>query len=55
MIFSVLMPWGIINIFNGTHNFLFWVSIPLSALLIRIFFLVEKIGARLFTQQFCFD
>ncbi|MBC7867554.1 MAG: hypothetical protein H7X88_08465 [Gloeobacteraceae cyanobacterium ES-bin-316] len=44
MIFAILMPWGIINIFNGTHGFLFWVSIPLSALLIWIFFLMEKIG-----------
>lgn len=43
-IFSILMPWGIINIFNNTQSFLFWASVPLTALLIWVFFLMEKIG-----------
>lgn len=43
-LFSLLMPWGVINSLNGVNSFLFWISIPLSALLIWIFFLMEKIG-----------
>lgn len=44
MVFTILMPFGIISIFKDEHTILFWISVPLSALLIWIFFLMEKIG-----------
>jgi ion channel-forming bestrophin family protein len=43
-LFSILMPWGVINMLSPDNLFLFWISIPLSALLIWVFFLMEKIG-----------
>ncbi|MEZ4903575.1 MAG: bestrophin family ion channel [Spirosomataceae bacterium] len=44
LIFSILMPFGIIDIFQEVRNALFWLAVPFSALLIWIFFLMEKIG-----------
>jgi ion channel-forming bestrophin family protein len=43
-LFSVLMPWGVINMLDLSNAFLHWISIPLSAMLIWVFFLMEKIG-----------
>ena len=38
MIFAMLIPFGMINIFQS------WLSVPFSALVIWMFFLMEKIG-----------
>jgi len=44
MMFTILMPFGIISIFKDVETDLFWVCVPLSALVNWIFFLMEKIG-----------
>lgn len=43
LIFSLLIPFGMINIFGETPAKV-WLSVPFSALVIWIFFLMEKIG-----------
>jgi ion channel-forming bestrophin family protein len=44
LIFSILMPFGMLSIFGETHSFGLWLNIPFSALVIWVFFLMEKIG-----------
>lgn len=45
MVFSALMPFGLLDIFNRTeHPLLYWSAPLISALLIWVFFLMEKIG-----------
>lgn len=45
MVFSALMPFGMLDIFNRTESpLLFWTAPLISGLLIWIFFLMEKIG-----------
>jgi ion channel-forming bestrophin family protein len=44
LIFSALMPFGMIDIFAGGPMTLQWIAIPFSALIIWVFFLMEKIG-----------
>lgn len=44
LIFATVLPWGVMNVFDDAHPFIFWVSVPLSAMLIWVFFLMEKIG-----------
>lgn len=44
LVFALLIPFGIINIFLESKTNLYWANLPLSSLLIWIFFLMEKIG-----------
>jgi len=44
MIFAMLIPFGMINIFQSDGIGKLWLSVPFSALVIWIFFLMEKIG-----------
>jgi ion channel-forming bestrophin family protein len=44
LLFAALIPFGMVDIFKGSGNYLMSLSAPLSALLIWIFFLMEKIG-----------
>ena len=44
LVFAMFIPLGIINIFMESNTNLFWANLPLSSLLIWIFFLMEKIG-----------
>jgi putative membrane protein len=44
VVFCVLLPFGMIDIFGGVDGPLIWLCPPLTALVIWIFFLMEKIG-----------
>jgi putative membrane protein len=44
MIFSALVPFGLIDVFKETPAIGFWISPFISAMVIWIFFLMEKIG-----------
>ncbi len=44
MVFSALMPLGLLDIFNRTETVLYWTAPLISGLLIWVFFLMEKIG-----------
>lgn len=44
VIFSALIPFGLLDIFLNASNSMAWFMIPFSALVIWIFFLMEKIG-----------
>ncbi|MBL7825613.1 MAG: hypothetical protein JNJ57_03210 [Saprospiraceae bacterium] len=44
MIFSVLTPFGLLNIFHDLESHTIWLTVPFSALLIWVFFLMEMIG-----------
>lgn len=44
VIFAALIPFGMVNVFSGGAAFYFWLSVPFSALIIWMFFLMEKIG-----------
>lgn len=44
LIFSVLIPFGLLSIFHDTQSHTVWLTIPFSALLIWVFFLMEMIG-----------
>jgi len=44
MIFAMLIPFGMINIFHSDGIGKLWLSVPFSALVIWMFFLMEKIG-----------
>lgn len=44
LVFSMLLPLGILDIFSNVHDWTVWLTIPLSALVIWVFFLMEKIG-----------
>jgi putative membrane protein len=44
VIFAALIPFGMVNVFAGGDAFYFWLSVPFSALIIWMFFLMEKIG-----------
>lgn len=43
-IFSILAPFGMLNVFLELSPIYFWGFIPFSALVIWVFFLMEKIG-----------
>ncbi len=43
-VFCALVPLGLVDIFNYTLGWVFWLSPIMSALIIWIFFLMEKIG-----------
>jgi ion channel-forming bestrophin family protein len=42
VIFALMIPFGLINIFNSGYSI--WLTIPASALIIWVFFLMEMIG-----------
>jgi ion channel-forming bestrophin family protein len=44
LIFSFLIPFGLMTIFSRYGGLKFWLVVPFSALIIWIFFLMEKIG-----------
>lgn len=44
LIFSALIPFGMLNIFVDADGWVSWVTIPFSALIIWMFYLMEKIG-----------
>lgn len=43
-VFCALVPLGLVDIFNYTLGWIFWLTPAMSALIIWIFFLMEKIG-----------
>jgi ion channel-forming bestrophin family protein len=44
LIFAALIPFGLLDIFDGKNAHMQWAAIPFSALIIWVFFLMEKIG-----------
>jgi putative membrane protein len=44
MIFSLLTPFGLLNIFHDLESHTVWLTVPFSALLIWVYFLMEMIG-----------
>ena len=44
MVFSVLTPFGMLDTFAQLGDWWVWLTVPMSALIIWIFFLMEKIG-----------
>jgi putative membrane protein len=45
IIFTLVIPFGLLSIFSHENANAFWITIPFSGLLIWIFFLMEMIGA----------
>lgn len=44
VIFSLLMPFGMLDIMENGKTGMFWISVPLTAMTIWVFFLMEMIG-----------
>ncbi len=44
VIFSVLTPFGLLSIFHQLESHTVWLTVPFSALIIWVFFLMEMIG-----------
>lgn len=44
VVFSIFVPFGLLNVFKDLNSWMFWISPFLSGLIIWIFFLMEKIG-----------
>lgn len=44
LIFSILVPFGLLNIFHDLKSHTVWLTIPFSALITWVFFLMEMIG-----------
>lgn len=44
VIFSILAPFGLLNIFHNLESHTVWLTVPFSGLLIWVFFLMEMIG-----------
>lgn len=44
LIFSCFVPFGMLDLFNGRGDGWVWATLPMSALIIWVFFLMEKIG-----------
>ncbi|MBK9254193.1 MAG: hypothetical protein IPM42_01760 [Saprospiraceae bacterium] len=44
LVFCVLVPFGMLDTFNSKGDIYTWLTVPFSALIIWIFFLMEKIG-----------
>jgi ion channel-forming bestrophin family protein len=44
VIFAILTPFGLLNIFHHVESHTVWLTIPFSALIIWVFFLMEMIG-----------
>ena len=43
-VFAALTPFGMIDVFSEANTFTFWIAPVISALVIWVFFLMEKIG-----------
>jgi ion channel-forming bestrophin family protein len=43
-IFAAILPFGLIDIFNEQTRYSIWLTIPVSAIVTWVFFLMEKIG-----------
>ena len=43
-IFAILLPWSMLNIISDLPIHYIWLNIPLTALIIWVFFLMERIG-----------
>jgi ion channel-forming bestrophin family protein len=43
-VFSILVPFGLMDVFRNMEGYYGWLTVPLSGLLIWVFFLMEKIG-----------
>lgn len=44
IIFSILTPFGLLNIFHALESHTVWLTVPFTALIVWIFFLMEMIG-----------
>ncbi len=44
VVFAVLVPFGMLDTFSKLGEWWVWITVPMSALIIWIFFLMEKIG-----------
>lgn len=44
LVFSALLPFGVLSSFSGLDGNWLWSTVPISALTIWVFFLMEKIG-----------
>lgn len=44
MVFSAFLPFGMMDAFNGKGDIWMWITVPMTALVIWVFFLMEKIG-----------
>jgi putative membrane protein len=44
LMFCILLPFGVLDTFTKMQTWMVWLTIPFSALIIWIFFLMEKIG-----------
>ena len=44
LVFSLLVPFGMLDIFTNFHSWLFWLCPVITALIIWVFMLMEKIG-----------
>ncbi len=44
MVFCVLLPFGLLNSFASMSDRMIWMTVPFSALITWVFFLMEKIG-----------
>ncbi|MEZ4857761.1 MAG: bestrophin family ion channel [Flavobacteriaceae bacterium] len=44
VVFSIFVPFGLLNVFKDINSWMFWLCPFLSGLIIWIFFLMEKIG-----------
>ncbi|MBK8503560.1 MAG: hypothetical protein IPL46_15910 [Saprospiraceae bacterium] len=44
VVFSAFVPFGMLDFFDGKGDLWVWITVPMSALVIWIFFLMEKIG-----------
>lgn len=44
VVFCVLLPFGLINTFSDMPGHMIWMTVPFSALITWVFFLMEKIG-----------
>lgn len=44
LLFAVMTPFGMLKVFEDYSGWTFWLCVPFSALVIWVFFLMEKIG-----------
>ena len=44
LIFCTLIPFGLLNVFHNQESHTVWLTIPFTALLIWVFYLMEMIG-----------
>lgn len=44
VLFSIIMPFGLLNIFHDLESHTVWLTVPFSGLIMWVFFLMEMIG-----------